>query len=181
MPSPGGSTPVSWLSERFSRTSRESPPSSAGMVPVSALLPKLRCDNSSRPPNAAGIVPSRLADATSTRVTRCGVPPPRVMPVQSPIAVLALQSSVAVPRSVSLAASSSAQSPTSPGLSAGLGTTVPFSHGAAGVACGSAGGGDATTGDSVTAADVNCGPASEVRTIAAVSAAMSSTGVAKAA
>ena len=64
---------------------------------------------------------------TSTRVTRCGVPP-RVIPVQSSIAVPALQSSAAVPRSVSLASSSSAQSATRSELLAGFVTTAPFSH-----------------------------------------------------
>ena len=65
-------------------------------------------------------------------VTRVGVPPV-VIPVQLLIAVPVLQFNVAVPRSVSFAASSASQSFTNPRLSPGLLITVPFVHvGAAG-------------------------------------------------
>ena len=87
------------------------------------------------------------------------------MPSQLAIAVSASQFSVAVPRSVSFAASRTEQSATRPGLSAGLGTAVPFSQsGSVGVCVLGAA---ATAGVSATASRGPAASASDVALIAA--------------
>ena len=191
-PSSGGMPPVKSLPWSWRSVSSDRFASSTGMVPVSSCLASVRRSSFERPPSAAGIVPLSVIlrpyngplvfRSSTSLVTRLG-DPPRVMPCQLASAVSALQLSGSVPRSVSFAPSSSAQSATSPGLSAGLGTTVPFSHGGAGVVCGAAGGDDAPRSPpaclATVAAVVGCGPASEVRTIAAVSAATSTIGAAR--
>ncbi len=60
-------------------------------------------------PSAGGMLPLRLSLDSSTSVTRLGAPPV-VIPSQLVMARSALQSNVAVPAGVSLAASNASQS-----------------------------------------------------------------------
>ena len=129
-------------------------------MPVRRFQASRSSRSAESPPNSAGMLPLRLMLSRLRLVTRFGARE-TVMPVQSVIGVVALQLSVAAPRKVSLAASSTAQSATRPGWSAWLGTTVPFSQGGA--------------------ADAGWGPRPEARRIVATSAATSSSSTVEAA
>ena len=101
-------------------------------VPVSWFELRSNVVNSNSCPSPAGMVPVRLLLERFSPITRLGVPLV-VMPSQLLTAVLVAQSSVAVPRNPSFAASSVSQSCTKPRLSLGVVTAVPLVHvGAAG-------------------------------------------------
>ena len=73
-------------------------------------------------------MPLRLSLDRSTFVTRPSAPPLVVIPSHEPIATSSLQFSVAVPRSVSFAASNVSQSWTSPQFVFGSVTAVPLAQ-----------------------------------------------------
>ena len=100
--------PVSWLKVRNSASSLDSFPSEAGIVPFKPLFCSLNW------------------------MARCGAAP-RVTLSQSAMGVLADQFREAVPARVSRASNKAAQSDTSPGLLAALGTAPSLTQGCCGV------------------------------------------------
>ena len=128
-PNSGGIGPVSRLFWRVSRSNCARLPNSGGIAPVSWLLKSHRYSSRARLPSAAGIDPVSPRHPRRNSVTRgCGLPR-TVTPSQAVIARYALQSSAAVPRSASFAASRAVQSATKPGLFAASGTASPIAQG----------------------------------------------------
>ena len=129
---------------------------------MSALPESWRFSSPARLPSTDGMLPLKPSYVADSPVTRCGVPL-TVMASQSAIAVSALQLSVAVPRSASFAASSTAQSSSRSSLPAP--TAAPLTHSARSAAgivepvvpCAAiAGGGAAASGCDATAANGAC-------------------------
>ena len=89
--------PVRLFPDNRSASRLERPPSSAGMVPVSEFRLRSKCVSPNSRPRYSGMLPSSPSLASSSRVTRLGVPL-TVTPSHAVMVVVAFQLRVAVPR-----------------------------------------------------------------------------------
>ena len=117
LPSSGGIDPVRLLLLRFSHVRLGRLPSSGGIDPVRLLLVMPSCVRLGRLPSSGGSVPfngsGEVAPMMRIVRMRCGVPP-KVIPCQLVIAVVAFQLRVPVPRRVSFSPQRTLQSAMSP-------------------------------------------------------------------
>ena len=116
--------PVSRLSLRFNFCRLERLPNSTGMLPTSWLSLRFNTCSWERLPSPAGMLPVSLLPLRLNRVTR---ELETRIPSQAFMREVVLQLSEAVPRRVSLAASSTLQSATRPADS-GSGTAMLLAH-----------------------------------------------------
>ena len=112
-PSSSGIDPVRLLLLRFSIWRLERFPSWGGIDPVRLLLLSSRDLRLERFPSWGGRVPFSARAPRLINTTRCGVPP-NEMPTHVPIAVVAFQLRVPVPRRVSFSPQRTLQSAMSP-------------------------------------------------------------------
>ena len=109
LPSSGGIGPVRLLARRSRSRRLDRLPSSGGIGPVRLLPPRCSCRRLESCPSSGGRLPFSPLVKKDISVTRRGVPDV-LIPCQLPIAVVAFQFRVAVPRRVSLAAQRTLQS-----------------------------------------------------------------------